>query len=406
MMQAPVVNTTTRWRCSCILGLRCPYCTKRLRLINKPPALVPVVPAAQAPVVVSDVSPVVPVVVQAPPVVVPVAVQAPSTVDTVDSLQKCINGMFSDIHAILADNYDAPVVIPPTPLEIQLADQLKEQARQMEEMKMMMKSFMEAETQRNAEAARKADAARKAEDERKAYAARKAEDERKAYAARDAEAARKAEEEYKAEAWRSACAFLRRNGIPLGSPRAEMDESLKLLVKRQRSAVKVYSTAQHFTEKDALFREIKDIAGQIYKKEKQLEEERKLCEKLREKERKQLEEERKQRELAEHSIRQEEARKRSAAQIQAGKYSIWMKYEDQYRRGNPMELITKNGHVWCSDRTPITVDGKACMGPRLGSYMGISYTPSIYSQSSEISRNCYTDVNGVKYDGTVEPKLY
>ena len=304
----------------------------------------------------------------------------PANATPIDSLQKCINGMFSDI---LADNYEAPVVIPPTPLEIQLADQLKEQARQMEEMKTMMKSFMEAEAQRNAEAARKAEA-RKAEDERKAYA-RKAEDERKAYAAR------KAEEEYKAEAWRSACAFLRRNGIPLGSPRSEMDESLKLLVKLQRSAVKVFSTEQHIKEKKRIFREIQDIAHQIYVKELQLAESIEEERKRHEKERKQLEEERKQRELAEHSIRQEEARKRSAARIQAGEFSIWMKYEDQYRRGNPIEMITAKGCNWYSDRTPITIDGKVCMGPRLGSYIG----------SPE-----HIAITGVKYGGLVEPKLY
>jgi len=307
-------------------------------------------------------------------------------VDTVDSLQKCINDMFSDMHAILTDNYEAPVVIAPTPLEIQLAEQLKEQARQMEEMKTMMKSLMEAEAQRKADAARKADA----DASRKAEAARKAEEERTAHAARKAEAERKAEEEYKAEAWRQACAFFRKNDIEVAMPYSGMDESLKLLVKQQRAAVKVFSTA-HRTEKKFLFYEIKDIAHQIYVKEIQLEEERKQ----REEERKQREEEHKRnekaRELAEHLVRQEEARKRSAAQIQAGKYSIWMKYEDQYRRGNPIEMIAAKGCNWYSDRTPITVDGKVCTGPRLGSY---------------IPSHEYTAITGEKYGGTVEPKLY
>jgi len=75
---------------------------------------------------------------------------------TVDSLQKSINGMFRDVHAILADNYEAPATTAPTQLEIQMAEQLKEQAHQMEEMKRMMASFLEAEEKAKKEAEERA----------------------------------------------------------------------------------------------------------------------------------------------------------------------------------------------------------------------------------------------------------
>jgi hypothetical protein len=112
-------------------------------------------------------------------------------------------------------------------------------------------------------------------------------------------------------------------------------------------------------------------------------------------------EERKQRDIAEHAMRQEEARKRSASQI-GSTYSIWNRYETP--TGPPQELITKGHHVWLSDRTPITVDGKVCSGPRLGSYMGINFAGIHYSMCG-ISRGG-TSFNGVTYDGTVEPRLY
>jgi len=105
-----------------------------------------------------------------------------------------------------------------------------------------------------------------------------------------------------------------------------------------------------------------------------------------------------------HSMRQEEARKRSAARIKAAEFSVWMKYENEYRMGTPQELFTKGHHVWTSDRTPITIDGKVCMGPRLGSYMGINFG-GIHFSMCGISRNC-TTFNGMTYDGTVEPRLY
>lgn len=282
---------------------------------------------------------------------------------------------------------DAPVAPAPTPLEIQMAEQLKEQSRQTEVMKQMLDSLLEAEAARKAE-----EAARKAEE-----AARKAD------AARKVEAVRKAEEERKEEAMRKTCAYLLTKGIKVVMPRANMDKSLTTLLRLQLAAVEDYSKARtglaaaetqqqwsaRFCKCRDLFLEIKDIAGEIDKKEKELA--------------RPMEEERKQREAAEHSMRQEEARKRSAARIQAGEYSIWNRRETQM--GPTTELITARGnHVWSSDRSPITVDGKVCVGPRLGEYMGINWA-SIHFSMCGISRGG-TTFNGVTYDGTVEPKLY
>jgi hypothetical protein len=132
-------------------------------------------------------------------------------------------------------------------------------------------------------------------------------------------------------------------------------------------------------KKHAVLVEMQEIVKQIQDKERQLAVERK------------------QREIAENAPRQEEARKRSASRVQVGEFSIWMKDQNQ-------ELITKDRHVWCSDRTPITVDGKVCVGPRLGSYMGIDFG-SIHFSLCGISRNSVT-MNGVTYDGTNEPQLY
>jgi hypothetical protein len=350
---------------------------------------------------------------------------------TLDTLQKCIDNMFNDVHDILADEYEAPPtpleiqlveqlkeqarqmeemkaaikpknkprvasqqIVTPTPLEIKLAEQVKEQTRHLEEMKMMLNSFLEAEAERKAEEKHKAD--------RKVEEMRRAEAECKAKKEREAEAVRKAEEERKAEAMRKTCAFLEKKGIKVVMPRSKMDESLKLMVRRQLATVEDYSNARtawaaakteqqwsaRFCVCRDLFREIQTIAGEIQKKERELA--------------RPMEEERKQREAAEHLLRQEEARKRSAARIQAGEYSIWNRYETQM--GPSVELFTKNNHVWLSDRTPITLDGKVCVGPRLGSYMGINLGSIL--PGGGISRSGYTHGNGVTYDGTVEPRLY
>ena len=352
---------------------------------------------------------------------------------TLDTLQKCIDNMFNDVHDILADEYEAPPtpleiqlaeqlkeqarqmeemkaaikpkhkprvasqqIVTPTPLEIQLAEQVKEQTRHLDEMKMMLNSFLEAEAERKAEEKRKAD--------RKVEEMRRAEVECKAKKEREAEAVRKAEEERKAEAMSKTCAFLLTKGIKVVMPRAEMDKSLTLLVRQQLAAVEDYSNArtklaaaeteQQWSARFCVCRdlrcEIKDIIEEIHEKERELA--------------KPMEEERKRRELAEHLLHQEEARKRSAARIQAGEFGIWMKYQNEHRTGTPQELITKGGKIWASDRKPITVDGKVCVGPRLGEYVGIDFG-SIHFSMCGISRNCITR-EGVTYDGREEPKLY
>ena len=298
---------------------------------------------------------------------------------------------------------DAPVEQAPTPLEIQMAKQLKEQVRQTEVMKQMLASLQEAEAARKAEEARKVEAARKAEAVRKADASRKV------------EAACKAEEERKAARMRRTCAFLEQRGIKVVMPRAEMSEGLKLLVRQQLAAVEDYHKERVIAEDQAEWEivnerpyytsdsahdaqtrrmgakmsEIRRIAGEIHEKERELA--------------RPMEEERKRRELAVHLPLQEEARKRSAARIQAGEFSIWNRRETQM--GPTTELITGRGnHVWSSDRTPITVDGNVCVGPRLGEYMGINFA-SIHFSMCGISRTC-TSRDGATYDGTVEPKLY
>ena len=292
------------------------------------------------------------------------------------------------IIAVAPVSADAPVAPAPTPLEVQLAEQLKEQVRQTEVMKQMLASLQEAEAARKAEKERKADAARKADEACKAKEV----------------ASHKAEEERKAEAMRKTCAFLLTKGIKVVMPRANMDKSLTTLLRLQLAAVEDFSNARTKlaaaeTEQQwsARFRvcrdlhcEIKDIIEKIHEKERELA--------------KPMEEERKRRELAEHLLHQEEARKRSAAQIQLGKYSIWMKYQNEHCMGTPQELIAKGYHVWSSDRTPITVDGKVCVGPRLGEYMGVNLGSIL--AGGGITRSGYTHGNGVTYDGTVEPKLY
>jgi hypothetical protein len=177
-------------------------------------------------------------------------------------------------------------------------------------------------------------------------------------------------------------AFLLKLGVEVVMPRADMDESLMLLVRQQLAAVDDYSSGRG----RGLVREIQDLIREIHEKERQLAVERK------------------QREIIENAPRQEEARKRSAARIQAGEFSIWIKYDNEHRTGTPQELITKGGKIWASDRTPITVDGKVCVGPRLGEYMGINFA-SIHFSLCGISRNCITR-DGVTYDGTYEPQLY
>ena len=108
------------------------------------------------------------------------------------------------------------------------------------------------------------------------------------------------------------------------------------------------------------------------------------------------------REIAENAPRQEEARKRSAARIQSGEFSVWMKYQNEHRMGTPEELFSRNQHVWTSDRTPITIDGKVCVGPRLGSYMGVAHSGAY----SWVCTRGLVNIYGVTYDGTYEPQLY
>ena len=230
-----------------------------------------------------------------------------------DSLQKCVLGEFSKLNDILADEYEAPIVQAPTPLEIQMAEQLKEQARQMEEMKRMMEGMkimlnplLEAEKERNRLIAR-----RRAEEQRII------EDEK-----RRAVAKRKAEE-----------------------------------LSRWRKAEEIRNAEEA---------------------------------------RKQAEEERKQREIAEHPMRQEEAKKRSAARVRSGEFPIW--------NHNGCEVVSKGNHVWMVDRTQLVLSNEVCYGPRLGSYMGINFG-AIHWQLCGISRNSIHH-NGVTYDGTVEPKIY
>ena len=322
-------------------------------------------------------------------------------------MSQLIKGMVSAIYAILPD-CSAPIVSAPTPLEIQMAEQLKEQSRQMEEMKQMMASLLEAEEVRKAEKARMAEEAYKAEEVRKAEKARKAEE------VRMAEEARKADEAYKAD---EACKRKEKAwSCPNDGTVRHWTHSGKLYARNFTNEVwncngNIVTTWMgiYVPALDRIVKGPEPIYLDEYcderktRKEREAEAARKQREDT---ERKQREDtERKQREAAEHSMRQEEARKRSAARIQAGEYSIWMRYQNEHRMGTPQELITKGGKIWASDRTPITVDGKVCVGPRLGEYMGIDFG-SIHFSLCGISRNCYTHGNGVTYDGRVEPKLY
>jgi FKBP-type peptidyl-prolyl cis-trans isomerase len=204
-----------------------------------------------------------------------------------------LNDTFDSLRDILADEHKSPVISIPTPLEIQMAAQLKEQTQQMAEMASMMKSMMSLAMPLLEEQARKLRKEKEAEASRK-----KAVEELERKSKIKAEAARRKEE------------------------------------------------------------------------------------------------------------RQENAKKRSAARIQAGEFNIW----NRYGRDGFQALITGKGqHVWESDRTPITVDGKVCVGPRLGYYMGVK-TESIPCGGGvidgRISQSRYTLVNGVTYDGSVEPRLY
>ena len=244
-----------------------------------------------------------------------------------DSLRKCVLDQFNTLNDILVDKYEAPIVQTFTPLEIQMAEQLKKQAHQMEEMKQMMEGmqimmnpFLEAEKERKMLIAK-----RKAEEERKAEEARKAEEERKA------EKARKAEKQWRADTlhrWHKA------------------EEARK--AKEARKAMEEY----------------------------------------------------KQREIAEHPMRQEEARKRSGTRI--GKEFMIGTYRGGFAQLQPsMEVIygaieKYSRHYWNLDRTSITVDGKVCVGPRLGCYMGIMSREVISTYSGGYSM----------IEGSVEPTLY
>lgn len=306
--------------------------------------------------------------------------------ENLDTLQKCIDDMFNNVHDILADEYEAPIVSP-TPLEIQMAEQLREQARQMEEMKRMMASLLEAEKDRKAVEQRKAAEMQKAIEQCKAevIAARKAE---------MARAKTRSDKSWSCPAdeyvypWTYDGKKYFRNSdnhvwCCAGNGKCGVWKGVYLIA--EDMLVECREIDAHFQAKK--LREVEE-------KRKQ----REAAEKLRK-----AEEERKQREAAEHPMRQEEAKKRSAARIQAGEFSIWNRRETQM--GPTTELITGRGnHVWSSDRTPITVDGKVCVGPRLGEYMGINFG-SIHFSLCGISRNCITR-EGVTYDGREEPKLY
>jgi hypothetical protein len=307
-----------------------------------------------------------------------------------------------------------------TPLELQLTQQLMEQTCQLEEMKQMMKPLLEI--------AEKAKKEREAEEECKATAMRKAKKEREAEAVPKAEAARKAEELRRARRHALDVGFLLDHGIQVVTPYAEMDKSFRLLIdqyilerteyeKTNRRRIRTQETIKFnkvrtpasisydellLNEVMSKFREkeskIREIESQIREIERQNSEKR---HEIVQRERA-LAEASKAREIAENAPRQEEARKRSAARIQAGEFSIWMKYDNEYRMGTPQELFTKGHHVWTSDRTPITVDGKVCVGPRLGSYMGIAHNTA-YSYA--IARGL-VNRDGKTYDGTYEPQLY
>jgi len=233
--------------------------------------------------------------------------------EEVVSLQKCINGMFADVYNILVDNSDNPSTTPSiaTSLELQMAQQLKQQELQIEEMRMMMEGMKTIIA--------KIDPILEAENKRKAEEERKAEEVRKAEAARKAEEKRKADIVYKAEAMRKGCAYLHKHGIELVIPHTNMDKSLMILIEQQRATVDKfsiglaqYTPSQHAFLSD-LYYKIKDEQKQIQEKQTQLatyheekrkqrEEKRKEERKQREKEQKQYEEECKQRELAEHSM--------------------------------------------------------------------------------------------------------
>ena len=219
---------------------------------------------------------------------------------------------------ILAEENKAPIVSP-TPLELQMAEQLQEQARQLEEMKRTMEEMrltlnplLEEEKERNRLIAK-----RRAEEHRRAEEQRRIEDEKR---------------------------------------RIE-DEKRRVVAKRRAEELSRWRKA---------------------------EEDRKA------------EEERKQRDVAEHPMRQEEARKRSAARVRSGEFSLW--------NHNGCEVVSKGNHVWMVDRTQLVLSNEVCYGPRLGYYMGMNFG-AIHWQFCGISRNSIQH-NGVTYDGTVEPKLY
>jgi hypothetical protein len=289
-----------------------------------------------------------------------------SLTENFDSLQKCINGMFRDVRDILADEFE-------TPLETQMAQQLKEQARQLEELKLMVKSLLEAEEARKAEA-RKAER----EAERKEAWSCPADGYAYPWTHKGTKYLRSSynyvftiSKEGRLDDWK---------GIYM-IEEDRIDERAKApawVVKRiaEKKAMEATKKAEEWKQRDIAEKKAAEVARKNV-------------------------EERKQRDIAKHAMRQEEARKRSAAQI-GSEYSTWNRYETP--TGPPQELITRGHHVWSSDRTSITVDGKVCTGPRLGSYMGINFA-GIHWSMCGISRGG-TTYNGVTYDGTVEPRLY
>jgi hypothetical protein len=140
--------------------------------------------------------------------------------DNFEALQKCVNGMFGDVRDILADEYEAPIMTGPTPLEIQMAQQLKEQMRQIEEMKRMMKPLLEAaEKAKKEEEKKAAEMAKKEIEEWLAEIAKKEAEEKEAEERGKKEAEKRAKKEaeekeilHKAEHLRKNAEFKRRIG--------------------------------------------------------------------------------------------------------------------------------------------------------------------------------------------------
>lgn len=131
--------------------------------------------------------------------------------------------MFSDVHDILADKYEAPIMTVPTPLELQMAQQLKEQMHQIDEMKRMMKPLLEAAEKAQKEEEKKAaEMAKKEIEEWLAEIAKKEVEEKEAEEKEKKEAEKRAKKEaeekeilHKAEHLRKNAEFKQRIGSDL-----------------------------------------------------------------------------------------------------------------------------------------------------------------------------------------------